>query len=79
MYTIAILILLINFVSLYSIEHLYPSVLERVPAAIFQKLRPQVVIISTPNSDFNVLFPELVGFRHFDHKFEWSRQEFQTW
>ncbi|XP_019859243.1 PREDICTED: small RNA 2'-O-methyltransferase-like [Amphimedon queenslandica] len=61
------------------IEHLYPSVLERVPAAIFQKLRPQAVIISTPNSDFNVLFPEFVGFRHFDHKFEWSRQEFQAW
>ena len=63
----------------HSIEHLNESVLDKVPAAIFQKLRPQVVIVSTPNADFNVLFPELVGFRHFDHKFEWTRRQFQSW
>ena len=63
----------------FSIEHLHQPVLERVPAVIFQLLRPAVVIVSTPNSDFNVLFPRMTGFRHFDHKFEWNRREFQSW
>ena len=61
------------------IEHLEAPVLSQFPAALFGKLNPRIVILSTPNSDFNVLFPTLTGFRHWDHKFEWSRREFQTW
>ncbi len=35
--------------------------------------------MTTPNAEFNVLFPGFKGFRHPDHKFEWSRAEFQDW
>ncbi|KAH0557226.1 hypothetical protein KQX54_001967 [Cotesia glomerata] len=61
------------------IEHLYPETLSKVPEVIFGLMKPQVAIITTPNSDFNVLFPNFSGSRHPDHKFEWSRLEFQTW
>ncbi|XP_046845507.1 small RNA 2'-O-methyltransferase-like [Xenia sp. Carnegie-2017] len=61
------------------IEHLHPPVLQAMPITIFGHLKPNVVIITTPNSEFNVLFPDLKGFRHYDHKFEWTRAEFQSW
>ncbi|KAG8035871.1 hypothetical protein G9C98_002997 [Cotesia typhae] len=61
------------------IEHLYPETLSKVPEVIFGLMKPQVTIITTPNSDFNILFPNFSGSRHPDHKFEWSRSEFQTW
>jgi len=35
--------------------------------------------MTTPNAEFNVLFPNLNGFRHPDHKFEWTRQQFGDW
>lgn len=36
--------------------------------------------ITTPNSDFNTVFNLAPGkFRHWDHKFEWSRREFVDW
>lgn len=66
-------------VYIISIEHLIPEHLEKMPAVIFGQLSPTVVIVTTPNAEFNVLFPNLEGFRHWDHKFEWTRQEFQDW
>ena len=38
-----------------------------------------MAVFSTPNADFNVLFPRFTGFRHPDHKFEWTRNEFTAW
>lgn len=62
------------------IEHLDSDVLADVPEAIFGHLRPRAVLISTPNADFNVLFKLGEGqFRHFDHRFEWTRAEFVSW
>jgi 3' terminal RNA ribose 2'-O-methyltransferase Hen1 len=63
------------------IEHLDP---DRVPMAvevIFGDARPKTVIVTTPNADYNSLFPTLPAgaFRHPDHRFEWSRQEFAAW
>ena len=46
---------------------------------LFGFMTPVSVIVTTPNSEFNPLLPGLVGFRHYDHKFEWTRAEFQTW
>lgn len=38
------------------------------------------MILTTPNGEFNVLFDLKPGaFRHWDHKFEWTRSEFQDW
>ncbi|XP_012282411.1 uncharacterized protein LOC105700806 [Orussus abietinus] len=61
------------------IEHLYPDTEIDLPYNIFGYIKPQVAIITTPNADFNVLFKNLSGFRHPDHKFEWTRQQFQEW
>ncbi len=66
----------------FRIEHLEAEVLEKVPATIFGKIRPKIAVITTPNSEFNVLFDfekDNRKFRHDDHKFEWSRDEFQLW
>ena len=63
----------------FSIEHLEPAVLEAMPAAVFGCLSPKVAIVTTPNVEFNVMFPDLQGFRHWDHKFEWTRSEFEEW
>ncbi|CAD5112091.1 DgyrCDS1331 [Dimorphilus gyrociliatus] len=61
------------------IEHLYEETLKKFPVVVFGKIRPKFVIITTPNSDFNILFNNLSGFRHHDHKFEWTREEFKNW
>ncbi|CAK9812795.1 Small RNA 2'-O-methyltransferase [Anthophora quadrimaculata] len=61
------------------IEHLYPDTLTDLPYNIFGYIKPKVAIITTPNADFNILFPNFSGFRHPDHKFEWTRQQFQDW
>lgn len=61
------------------IEHLYPDTLIDLPFNIFGYIKPDVAIITTPNVEFNVVFPHLSGFRHSDHKFEWTRKQFQDW
>lgn len=63
----------------HRVEHLYPEPLTNLPYNIFGFIRPKVAIVTTPNADFNVLFGKMSGFRHWDHKFEWTRQEFQDW
>jgi hypothetical protein len=44
-------------------------------------MRPRHVVVTTPNSEYNVRYPALAGggFRHPDHRFEWTRLEFATW
>ena len=38
-------------------------------------------IITTPNAEYNPLFETLPAgqFRHRDHRFEWTRAEFEQW
>lgn len=62
----------------FRIEHLDSQDLARFPKVVFGYLSPAMVVISTPNSDFNPLFP-VVTLRDSDHKFEWNRKQFQTW
>jgi hypothetical protein len=69
-------------VAIELIEHLSPKQLQDFPEAVFGYYRPRTSIITTPNREFNVFFPHLVtsgNFRHWDHKFEWTRIEFQSW
>ncbi|XP_066943409.1 small RNA 2'-O-methyltransferase isoform X1 [Macrobrachium rosenbergii] len=63
------------------IEHMYPSELPHLIDNVFKRLRPKLVIITTPNADFNQYIPDFVPgtFRHWDHKFEWSGEEFRNW
>ncbi|XP_073906963.1 small RNA 2'-O-methyltransferase isoform X2 [Castor canadensis] len=60
------------------IEHLDSEDLARFPEVVFGYLSPAMIVISTPNCEFNPLFPT-VTLRDADHKFEWNRMEFQTW
>ncbi|MFZ5673031.1 MAG: 3' terminal RNA ribose 2'-O-methyltransferase Hen1 [Pseudomonadota bacterium] len=63
------------------IEHLDPDRLPLVERVVFGAARPQTVVVTTPNADYNVLFPTLSAgtFRHPDHRFEWTRAEFAAW
>ncbi|XP_062437194.1 small RNA 2'-O-methyltransferase isoform X3 [Rhea pennata] len=61
------------------IEHLEESELEKFPEVVFGFMAPTMIVISTPNSEFNPLLPGVTFFRHPDHKFEWNRAEFQSW
>ncbi|UFZ05194.1 3' terminal RNA ribose 2'-O-methyltransferase Hen1 [Bradyrhizobium ontarionense] len=63
------------------IEHLDPDRLPLVERVVFGAARPRAVIVTTPNADYNALFPSLPAgqFRHRDHRFEWTRAEFADW
>lgn len=63
------------------IEHLDPDRLTALEHVVFEFAHPEYVIVTTPNVEFNVRFPNLPAaqFRHADHRFEWTRAEFQTW
>lgn len=63
------------------IEHLEPSRLAAFERAVFEFGRPRAVIITTPNAEYNVRFESLPAgrFRHRDHRFEWTREQFQAW
>ncbi|XP_039185572.1 small RNA 2'-O-methyltransferase [Crotalus tigris] len=61
------------------IEHLEAKELEKFPEVVFGFMSPAMIIISTPNSEFNCLLPIVSLFRHPDHKFEWNRTQFQNW
>lgn len=63
------------------IEHIDAERLPALEAALFGHARPANVIVTTPNSEYNVLFEgmEPGTMRHSDHRFEWSRSEFHHW
>lgn len=63
------------------IEHLDPDRLPLLERVVFGEARPATVVVTTPNAEYNTLFPNLSagGFRHPDHRFEWTRAEFQAW
>jgi 3' terminal RNA ribose 2'-O-methyltransferase Hen1 len=63
------------------IEHVDPDRLASVELSVFGRARPNAVIVTTPNSEYNVLYPSLATgrFRHPDHRFEWTRAEFAEW
>jgi 3' terminal RNA ribose 2'-O-methyltransferase Hen1 len=63
------------------IEHVELDRLHHLELAVFGDAQPKAVIVTTPNADYNALFPTLPGgqFRHADHRFEWTRTEFEAW
>ena len=63
------------------IEHLDAARLAAMERVVFGGTRPALVVVTTPNSEYNVMW-EGVGagaMRHKDHRFEWSRAEFAAW
>jgi 3' terminal RNA ribose 2'-O-methyltransferase Hen1 len=63
------------------IEHLDPARLVAMERVLFEFARPHHVVITTPNREYNALFPTLPTgkMRHGDHRFEWTRTEFAEW
>ncbi|MEO8608419.1 MAG: 3' terminal RNA ribose 2'-O-methyltransferase Hen1 [Chloroflexota bacterium] len=63
------------------IEHLDPPRLSAFERAVFEFARPGTVIITTPNVEYNVMWESLPAgkLRHRDHRFEWTRAEFESW
>lgn len=63
------------------IEHLDPDRLPLVVRVVFGETRPATVVMTTPNVEYNSLFPKLAAgaFRHPDHRFEWTRAQFEAW
>jgi 3' terminal RNA ribose 2'-O-methyltransferase Hen1 len=63
------------------IEHLDPPRLAVFERVVFEHAQPKIVVITTPNSEYNVRFETLPSgqFRHKDHRFEWTREQFTSW
>jgi 3' terminal RNA ribose 2'-O-methyltransferase Hen1 len=63
------------------VEHLDPPRLSAFERVLFEFARPGTVVLTTPNREYNVTWETLPAgqFRHPDHRFEWTRQEFQDW
>jgi len=63
------------------IEHLDPSRLDAFERALLGVAHPGTVMVTTPNAEYNVRFEGLPAgsLRHRDHRFEWTRGQFETW
>jgi 3' terminal RNA ribose 2'-O-methyltransferase Hen1 len=63
------------------IEHLDPPRLAAFERVVFECAQPRAVLVTTPNAEYNVRFPTLPAgqFRHRDHRFEWTREQFRGW
>ncbi|WP_307487065.1 3' terminal RNA ribose 2'-O-methyltransferase Hen1 [Microbacterium trichothecenolyticum] len=63
------------------IEHVDAERLPALEASVFGAASPASVVVTTPNSEYNRLYDTLPAgaFRHEDHRFEWTRAQFQDW
>ncbi len=67
-------------VMLETIEHIDPQRLSAVERAVFAGYAPRMVLITTPNLEYNPLHGLPEGtLRHQDHRFEWTRDKFRRW
>ncbi len=63
------------------IEHLDLNRLKAFERVLFEFAKPKVIVLTTPNKEFNVMWETLDAedMRHDDHRFEWTRKEFWEW
>jgi len=63
------------------IEHIDPPRLAAFEDSLFGDAHPRTAVVTTPNVEYNVLFEGMPTDRprHKDHRFEWTRAEFETW
>jgi 3' terminal RNA ribose 2'-O-methyltransferase Hen1 len=61
------------------IEHVDPPRLAALERVVLGAARPGLVVVTTPNVEYNVLYEGLSGCRHADHRFEWTRAELTAW
>jgi len=63
------------------IEHLDQARLAAFERVLFEFAKPKAIVMTTPNVEYNVKFETLPAgkMRHKDHRFEWTRLQFQSW
>lgn len=63
------------------IEHLDQPRLSALERTVFEFAKPGVVVVTTPNAEYNVRFADYAEgkMRHSDHRFEWTRKQFENW
>ena len=63
------------------IEHIEPARIPAFERAVFEFSAPQTVIVTTPNKEYNANYERMREneLRHGDHRFEWTRAEFEEW
>jgi hypothetical protein len=61
------------------IEHLDTACLAAFGRVVFGYLQPALVILTTPNFEYNVRWNAVPALRRKDHHFEWTRSQFQEW
>ena len=64
-----------------ALEHLDPDRFPAFERMLFGFAKPETVVVTTPNREYNVKYPGLPagGLRHPDHRFEWTRSDFGAW
>lgn len=63
------------------IEHLDENRLSAFEHVLFGEAKPATVVLTTPNLEYNenYLFLNKGNLRHGDHRFEWTRKQFENW
>ena len=63
------------------IEHLDLDRLAALERVVFEFPKFKTIVVTTPNAEYNVKYETLHEgtFRHTDHRFEWTRAEFENW
>jgi len=63
------------------IEHLDTNRLQAFERVVFEFAKPKTIVLTTPNGEYNVMFKNIAAnrMRHNDHRFEWTRKEFEAW
>ncbi|MGI2326725.1 3' terminal RNA ribose 2'-O-methyltransferase Hen1 [Planococcus sp. YIM B11945] len=61
------------------IEHIDEERLPKAFDTILNSYAPTSLIVTTPNREYNEIYDMDDHFRHDDHRFEWTRQEFRDW
>ena len=63
------------------IEHMDEPTHAPLVTTIFDVMQPLLAVFTTPNVEYNPLFPggSIQQRRHWDHRFEWTRAQFQAW
>ena len=59
------------------IEHIDEERLGKAMHLIVNNYKPQALIITTPNQEYNAVYDMTDAKRHLDHRFEWTREEFE--
>lgn len=61
------------------IEHIDEPRLPKALDTILHTYAPKSLIITTPNREYNEVYHLGPAYRHPDHRFEWTREQFEEW